>query len=246
LEGWAEGEGGDAEIAEEGGFFADGLEAVSPIEAKGGEVVGVDGEGEAGMVGGGDGVGGVSHEEVGGSVVSVVGGNAKVDEFDDIGAGDGAEEEYAEVGIVAAEEEPEVGVEVAGGFVSGEDVVDIAEAIEGGAVEALLVAGEDGLGEEVVGFWGVGEPIEIGCEGPWVEVGGDIGLKVEQFGEGLEGAGEEEGVEWGGVVVEEDLGEVDASEEGIAAGGFDELSCDLEVELAVELVWGEEEHGSAG
>ena len=50
LEGWAEGEGGDAEIAEEGGFFSDGLEAVSPIEAKGGEVVGVDGEGEAGMV----------------------------------------------------------------------------------------------------------------------------------------------------------------------------------------------------
>lgn len=53
-------------------------------------------------------------------------------------------------------------------------------------------------------------------------------------------------MEWGGVVVEEDLGEVDAGEEGIGAGGFDELSSDLEVELAVELVWGEEEHGSAG
>lgn len=126
--------------------------------------------------------------------MSVVGGNAEVDEFDDVGAWDGAEEEHAEVGIIAAEEEPEVGVEVAGGFVSGEDVVDIAEAIEGGAVEALLVAGEDGLGEEVVGFLGVGEPIEIGCEGLWAEVGWDIGLKVEQFGEGFEGAGEEEGV----------------------------------------------------
>lgn len=48
------------------------------------------------------------------------------------------------------------------------------------------------------------------------------------------------------MVVEEDLGEVDASEEGIVAGGFDESSSDLEVELAVELVWGEEEHGSTG
>lgn len=94
--------------------------------------------------------------------------------------------------VFLAEQEPELRIEAAGGFVAFEDVFDIAEAAEQGAIEALLVAGENGLGEEVMGLRGVGEPVEIGGKGLRTEFARDFGLKIEEFGEGFEGAGEQE------------------------------------------------------
>lgn len=145
-----------------------------------------------------------------------------------------------------AEQEPELRIEAAGGLVAFQDVFNIAEAAEQGAIEALLVAGENGLGEEVMGLRGVGEPVEIGCEGLGAEVARDFGLKIEEFGEGFEGTGEQERMERRIVVVQEDLCEVNAGHDGVAAGGFDEPLGDLGVKVAMEVIGGKQEHGSAG
>ncbi len=92
LECWAKGDGGKAEIAEEGGLSAKGLEAVPPVETKRREVVGVDGEGESSMRRGGDDVCGMAHEQVGDTGVAVLRRDAEVDQFDHVGARESAEE----------------------------------------------------------------------------------------------------------------------------------------------------------
>jgi hypothetical protein len=191
-------------------------------------------------------VGGLAHEQIGEALATVLGRNAKIDQLDHVAVGNAGKEEDGQRVISLTENKPEVGIEIAGGFVAGEDVADIAQAVERGTVETVLIGAEDGLSEKVMGLGRVGLPVAIVGQVRGVKAGRDRSLEIEQLREVFEGTVLKNGKEGVGFVIEEDLDEVDASLVGVGADGFDQLASGVLVEGGGDAGWGENEHGASG
>jgi len=187
----------------------------------------------------------VAHEEVARAAAAVFGHDAEVDEFDDVAAWEACEEQDAEGGISLAKDKPQSGIELASRLVSGEDVGDVAQPVEGWAVEALAVGAEDGTGEELVVFGGVGDEAAKGGQGGRRERATDGCLEVEQLGEGLEGTGQQDVIEGEVAMVEQHLGQMDAGGASLVADGFDQAARRSFFGEAVDVGRGEDEHGTA-
>ena len=212
-------------------------------------IAGVDGEGQASQISLTNPIEGEFHEIFADPQAADGGGQAQINQFHGVNLRRSHEQQNGGGLAVAAEEKPIGGIKFSSGLMAGDHVLDVPNAVEGGAIEAVLVAGDDGGGKRGMICSGVGLELKFGA-GRWGLGRGRKGSKgpvqIDQFGHSRK-AVIQVGIDRRLIRrVEQNLGQLDVPLGHCAADRFDGFANGSRIRGSRSDGGGKIKHGSAG